>query len=43
MDPYKAPGPNGYQTLFFQKFWNFTGSKLTQLALDVLNGRSLPA
>jgi len=42
MNPYKAPGLDRFKALFYQRFWELTGSKLTQLVLDVLSGRTLP-
>jgi len=42
MNSFKAPGPDGYQALFFQKDWNTIGNQLIQLALDTLEGRELP-
>ena len=31
MQPYKAPSPDGFQALFYQRFWDLTGNKLTRL------------
>ena len=42
MNSFKAPGPDGYQALFFQKHWDTIGNQLIQLALDTLEGRELP-
>jgi len=42
MDPYKAPGPDGFQALFFQKFWNLVGPNVNDVVLGVLNGQHLP-
>jgi len=42
MHPYKAPGPDGFQALFFQRFWNIVGPNVTDTILGVLNGQSLP-
>ena len=42
MHPYKAPGPNGFQAFFYQKYWDLTGNKLTHVALEVLDGKPLP-
>jgi len=42
MNAFKAPGPDGYQALFFQKHWNTIGNQLIQLALDTLEGREFP-
>jgi len=39
---YKAPGSDGYQALFFQKFWDTTSSNLVHLVLNVLRGRNFP-
>ena len=36
--PYKAPGPDGCQVLFFQKFWETTSNNLMHLVLNVLRG-----
>ena len=38
MDPYKAPGPDGFHALFFQNYWDLVGDKVCQLVLDVLKG-----
>lgn len=43
MNPYKAPGPNGFQRLFYQKFWPIVGSDLASMVLNCLNHKHLPA
>ena len=42
IQPYKTPGPDGFQALFYQKYWDLTGKKLTQVALEVLDGNPVP-
>ena len=42
MGALKAPGPDGFQALFYQRFWDLIGSSLRDLVLGVLNGREFP-
>jgi len=42
MAAFKAPRPDGYQALFFQKQWDLTGDQVTKLALNILHGREFP-
>ena len=42
MKPYKAPGPDGFQPVFYQKFWNLVQPNVTKLVEDVLSGRDFP-
>ncbi|KAK6124264.1 hypothetical protein DH2020_042016 [Rehmannia glutinosa] len=38
----KAPGPDGFQPIFFQKNWDLIGSDLVNVVLDTLNnGKSI--
>ncbi|XP_057793037.1 uncharacterized protein LOC131009639 [Salvia miltiorrhiza] len=40
MFPHKAPGPDGFPPLFFQKFWGEIGVSVTNDVLCVLNGKA---
>jgi len=42
MDPYKTPGPDGYQALFFQRNWDLVGDTVCTVVLDVLRGARFP-
>lgn len=37
MNPYKAPGPDIFQSLFYQKMWSTVGPEFSSVALDCLN------
>lgn len=39
MFPTKAPGPDGYPTIFYQKYWNIVGKKTINECLGILNGK----
>ncbi|XP_059068884.1 uncharacterized protein LOC131859306 [Cryptomeria japonica] len=41
MSPNKAPGPNGFTTLFFQKCWSFLGEDLHLLLEEARCNRSM--
>lgn len=42
MEPFKAPGPDGFQPLFYQRYWDLVSPNVTKLVLDVVNGRDFP-
>lgn len=41
MFPTKAPGPNDFPTMFYQKYWDVVGNKTTFDCLEVLNNLKL--
>ncbi|XP_056695810.1 uncharacterized protein [Spinacia oleracea] len=40
MKPFKAPGPDGFQPLFYQWCWKVVAPSLIKLVTDVLEGRT---
>lgn len=39
MHPSKAPGPDGFTTMFFQKLWPTIGDTIVTAVLNILNGQ----
>lgn len=39
MGPLKAPGPDGFQARFYQKFWDVVGLDVTQQVMVILDGK----
>lgn len=42
MGSLKAPGPDGYQSIFFKNTWDVTGRQLHQFAQNILGGDIIP-
>lgn len=42
MSSLKAPGPDGYQVLFYQKNWELVSKNVYELAFTVLEGKGIP-
>lgn len=40
MFPTKAPGPDGYSAIFYQKYWHIVGNKTVEECLQILNGHN---
>ncbi|KAL9679495.1 hypothetical protein QQ045_017358 [Rhodiola kirilowii] len=41
MYPTKAPGPDGFSSIFYQKSWRILKEKVTKAVLEMLNSRKL--
>lgn len=42
MHPMKAPSPDGFQALFYQKNWDLIANNVYSLVLEALSGKGLP-
>lgn len=42
MGSYKAPGPDGYQAIFYKRTWHITGSALHEYVRRVMAGEGIP-
>ncbi|CAL1356849.1 unnamed protein product [Linum trigynum] len=42
MKPMSAPGPDGYQAIFYQKFWPLVGKNLTDMATQFFESGNIP-
>lgn len=42
MKAFQAPGPDGFQPLFFQRYWELVSENVIRLVGDVLAGRDFP-
>ncbi|KAG8373229.1 hypothetical protein BUALT_Bualt11G0002000 [Buddleja alternifolia] len=42
MSPYKAPGPDGFQAFFYQKFWGSVGPLVTELVSGIFTKGEIP-
>ena len=38
----KAPGPDGILAIFYKRYWNLVGDKVTEEVLQVLNSEDIP-
>ncbi|XP_071740367.1 uncharacterized protein [Rutidosis leptorrhynchoides] len=42
MSPYKTPGPDGFQVIFFQHHWDTIQKSFCETALKILHGQNIP-
>jgi len=42
MQPHKAPGPDGMNPFFYQRYWEVIGSDVSCAVLSILNGHAIP-
>lgn len=42
MHPCKSPGPDGLPAIFYKRYWDLIGAKITIVVLNFLNGGQMP-
>lgn len=42
MESLKAPGPDGYQPIFFKRTWEVTGTTLQEFTQRIIGGEEMP-
>jgi hypothetical protein len=40
--PFKAPGPDGFHPIFFQRFWHIVGDSITAYLEEIFQKRTIP-
>ena len=43
MQPFKAPGPDGFHAYFFQQYWHLVADDVCNVVLQVLRGNPMPS
>lgn len=42
IDPFKAPGPDGIEAIFYQKYWNLVGKHVCDFVQNCFDSSSIP-